>query len=127
MVPEYVEKIKNWPIPTTGKELVSFPGFTSYYRGFIPRYAETVAALIKYRNAKNIVLKTEDTRIKETVLDAANTCLPGLQLRGTLYFGYRFFWDSRWMDTGPSPRRTGEIYCLFFQISGHSTTEIPCT
>ena len=37
IVPEYVEKIKNWPIPTTGKELVSFLGFTSYYRGFIPR------------------------------------------------------------------------------------------
>ena len=60
MVPEYVEKIKNWPIPTTGKELVSFLGFTSYYRGFIPRYADTVAALNKYRNEKDIVLTTEE-------------------------------------------------------------------
>ena len=24
MVPEYVEKIRDWPIPKTGKELISF-------------------------------------------------------------------------------------------------------
>lgn len=41
MVPEYVEKIKNWPKSTTGKELVSFLGFTSYFWGFIPKYADT--------------------------------------------------------------------------------------
>ena len=64
MVPEYVEKIKNWPIPTSGKELVSFLGFTSYYRGFIPKYADTVATLNKYRNEKDIVLTTD---VKEKI------------------------------------------------------------
>ena len=36
MVPEYVEKIKDWFIPTKGKELVSFLGFISYYWGVYP-------------------------------------------------------------------------------------------
>ena len=50
MVP--VEKIKDWFIPTKGKELVSFLGFISYYWGFIPQYTDTVAPVNKYRNEK---------------------------------------------------------------------------
>ena len=60
MVPEYVEKIRDWPIPKTGKELISFLGFTSYYRAFIPEYAKTVACLNKYRNEKEIKLSKEE-------------------------------------------------------------------
>ena len=39
MVPDYICKIQLWPLPNTGKELISFLGFTSYYRAFIPKYA----------------------------------------------------------------------------------------
>ena len=53
MVPDYISKIQLWPLPKTGKELISFLGFTSYYRAFIPKYAEVVAPLNKYRNEKN--------------------------------------------------------------------------
>ena len=35
MTPEYVQKIKKWPVPKTGKEV----GFTGYYRMFIPQYS----------------------------------------------------------------------------------------
>ena len=52
MVPEYVEKIRDWPIPKTGKELISFLGFTSYFRAFIPEYAKTVACLNKTETRK---------------------------------------------------------------------------
>ena len=60
MIPEYVSKIKLWPLPTTGKELISFLGFTSYYRAFIPKYAETVAPLNKYRNEKTLNLNPDE-------------------------------------------------------------------
>lgn len=60
MVDSYVEKIRNWPTPETGKALISFLGFCSYYRGFIPEYAKTVACLNKYRNEKEIKLTEEE-------------------------------------------------------------------
>ena len=39
MIPEYVQKIKDWPVPKTGKEVATFLGFTGYYRTFIPQYS----------------------------------------------------------------------------------------
>ena len=62
MVEEYVDKIKAWPIPKTGKELISFLGFTSYYRAFIPQYAEVVAPLNKYRNEKSLELNPDEIK-----------------------------------------------------------------
>jgi len=35
MIPDHVERIKNWPVPTTCKEAATFLGFTGYYRSFI--------------------------------------------------------------------------------------------
>ena len=60
MIPDYISKIQLWPIPKTGKELISFLGFTSYYRAFIPKYAEVVAPLNKYRNEKNLELNPDE-------------------------------------------------------------------
>ena len=60
MVPDYISKIQLWPIPKTGKELISFLGFTSYYRAFIPKYAEVVAPLNKYRNEKSLDLNPDE-------------------------------------------------------------------
>ena len=31
MIPEYVLKITNWPVPTNGKEVATFLGFAGYY------------------------------------------------------------------------------------------------
>ena len=39
MIPKYVDKIIQWPAPTTAKELSSFLGFTGYYRMFIEDYS----------------------------------------------------------------------------------------
>ena len=37
--PKKVEKVWDWPIPTNAKEVCSFLGLTSYYQGFIPKFA----------------------------------------------------------------------------------------
>ena len=39
MVPEYVQKIKEWPFPKKCKEVTPFLGFAGYYRMFIPPYS----------------------------------------------------------------------------------------
>ena len=36
MNPEYVQKIKDWPLRKSGKEVATFLGFAGYYCTFIP-------------------------------------------------------------------------------------------
>lgn len=45
MIPKYVEKVLDWPLPKTGKDLKSFLGFCGYYRSFIPNYSTLTADL----------------------------------------------------------------------------------
>ena len=47
MISSYVDKIRDWPLPSTGKELVSFLGFCSYYRGFIPEFINLTSYAMK--------------------------------------------------------------------------------
>ena len=35
MIPEYVERVVNWPSPTSVKELNTFLGFSGYYITYI--------------------------------------------------------------------------------------------
>ena len=39
MIPEYLQKIKDWPVLKTGKEVTTFLGFARNYRIFIPQYS----------------------------------------------------------------------------------------
>ena len=39
MIPEYVQRIKDWPVPKSDKEVATFLGFASYYRTFILQYS----------------------------------------------------------------------------------------
>ena len=62
MISSYVDKIRDLPLPSTGKELISFLGFCSYYRGFIPEFSKTTAGLNKLSNKKALELGTEDIK-----------------------------------------------------------------
>ena len=43
--PEKVDKVKNWPVPKSAKELDLFFGLASYYRHFIPNFAHLAQCL----------------------------------------------------------------------------------
>ena len=43
--PEKVAKVKDWPTPTTPKEVHSFVGLASYYRRFIPNFTKWAGPL----------------------------------------------------------------------------------
>ena len=47
MIPEYVQKFKDWPVLKTGKEVAMFLGFAGYYRTFIHQYLVLSNRLIK--------------------------------------------------------------------------------
>ena len=50
----YVEKILDWPKPTTTKQLRTFLGFTSYYRSFIKDYSNLTNEMNGMRMGKNL-------------------------------------------------------------------------
>ena len=51
---DYVSKIKDWPPPTTGREMKSFIGFASYYRTFIPNFSRLTADMNTQKNKSKI-------------------------------------------------------------------------
>ena len=67
MVPEYIQRILDWPQPKTVKELKSLLGFLSYYRTYIVGFAEQAAVLNEQRNKKVLVWTPEMTESMETL------------------------------------------------------------
>ena len=61
LIPSYVQKIVDWPLPQTGKELSAFLGFTNYYRDFLPGFANVTAELNSVKNNRFIVWTPEMT------------------------------------------------------------------
>ena len=52
MIPEYVQKIKDWQVPKGGKEVATFLGFAGYY-SFILRYSALTNRLNWIKKAEN--------------------------------------------------------------------------
>lgn len=51
--PEKIESVKNWTIPKTPKEAMSFIGLTGFYRRFIKSYAQVASPIFDYMNKKS--------------------------------------------------------------------------
>ena len=54
MQEEYIERIRQWPIPTSVKALTSFLGFVGYYRSFIKQFAQLTAKMNEQRKNKEL-------------------------------------------------------------------------
>ena len=59
LIPSYVQKITEWPLPQTGKELSVFLGFTNYYCDFLPGFVNVTAELNSVKNNRLIVWTPE--------------------------------------------------------------------
>ena len=59
MIPEYVQKIKDWPILKTGKKVATFLGFAGYYRTFIPQYLKLTNPLNGIKKAEKFLWNEE--------------------------------------------------------------------
>jgi Reverse transcriptase (RNA-dependent DNA polymerase)/RNase H-like domain found in reverse transcriptase/Integrase core domain/Integrase zinc binding domain len=59
MVPAYVQKILEWPLPQTGKQLKQFLGFIGYYRSFIPDVADLTFEMNDMKKANKLIWSEE--------------------------------------------------------------------
>ena len=55
IIPEYVQKIKDWPIPKSLKEVAMFLGFSRYYCTFIPQYSALTNRLNRIKKAEKFL------------------------------------------------------------------------
>ena len=67
MIPEYVQRVLEWPVPKTNTELQSFLGFANYYRSFIPSFSTITACLNKLRNEPKLDLKDQELDAIQTL------------------------------------------------------------
>ena len=79
-----LDKVRSWPFPTTGLEVLSFLGLCNYYRKFIPNFAEMADALYKVAN-ESFVIPTDKlidsfTQLKESLCSATLLRLPNPNL-----------------------------------------------
>ena len=60
---EKVDTVKNWPVPTSAKELHSYLGLASYYHCFIPKFAaiaKCLHSLVGPTNVKRTTMKEHE-------------------------------------------------------------------
>ena len=59
LILKYLQKIKDWPLLKTGKEVTTFLGFTRYYRTFIPQYSALTCQLNGIKKAEKFLWNEE--------------------------------------------------------------------
>ncbi|WP_416879588.1 reverse transcriptase domain-containing protein, partial [Litorimonas sp.] len=66
---DYLSRIREWPLPTTGREIQKFLGFAGYYRGHIQNYATLTNLLNPYKKDKRIAWSPEATAAFQDLKD----------------------------------------------------------
>ena len=97
MIPSYVDRIMDWPLPETGKDLASFLGFTGYYRSFIKEYSFLTAEMNKLKKDDKVIwtdeVRTKFQRLKEVFKEKPVRGYPRYDLEEP------FILDSDWSST----------------------------
>ena len=72
ITPQKMDAIKNWPVPTTKKELESFLGYANYHRAHIQGYAGITTSLYELVKPKRTFIWTE---VQQEAFDALKDAL----------------------------------------------------
>lgn len=78
--PAKVDAVVNWPIPKTPKELKSFLGTISYYRRFIPGFANIAKPLTKQLRGKSKIIDYDTAEFQDAFSKLKNTMASDLLL-----------------------------------------------
>ena len=117
MIPSYVDRIMDWPLPETGKDLASFLGFTGYYRSFIKEYSFLTAEMNKLKKDDKVIwtdeLKSKFQRLKEVFKEKPVRGYPRYDLEEP------FILDSDWSATN--------MACVLSQKQDGKETFLGCT
>ena len=57
-----MQRIKDWPLPKSGKEVATILGFARYYRTFIPQYSALTNRLNGIKKAEKFLWNEEIER-----------------------------------------------------------------
>ena len=72
-IPEYIERILDWPEPSTPRQVAGLLGFLSYYREFIPNFSELTAAMAAEKKKKKINWTEEMSKNLKTLKEKFKT------------------------------------------------------
>lgn len=76
--PSKVEKVANWPVPTSTKEVQQFLGLGSYYKRFVKGFADIARPLHKLTERNAVFHWTQEWQSAFNTLWAALTSTPVL-------------------------------------------------
>ena len=97
----YIEKIKNWPVPETGKDVQQFTGFINYYGSYFKNFSDITAPLNKYRNSSKVEWDRESMeafeKTKELFCSEVSKSYPDWQMEAE-----PFILDTDWSSTAMS-------------------------
>ena len=112
--PDKIRVVKEWPRPSTSKELRSFLGFSSYYRRFVPKFAHIAAPLhglvahltgsSKQSKKQNISIGSEWTAEHEEAFETLKSKLTEAPVLGYPDFSKPFI-----LETHASVRGLGAV------------------
>jgi len=94
MIPSYVDRVLQWPLPQTGKDLRSFLGFSGYYRSFIKDYSRLTSQMNQLKTAKEV----EWTEQAKRDFEELKQCFSTAPVRGfpMYYSSEPFLLDTDW-------------------------------
>ena len=106
-----MQKIKDLPVPKSGKEVATFIGFTEYYHTFIPQYSVITNQLNGIKKAEKFLWNKENhfQRVKESIHSEWNTGFPRLQSKRSVHLNYRMEQGEHRRSVVSVPGRTREI------------------
>ena len=97
----YIEKIKNWPVPETGKDIQRFTGFINYYGSYFKNFSDITAPLNKFRNSSKIEWDEKSmeafTKTRELFCEEISKSFPDWRMEAE-----PFVLDTDWSSTAMS-------------------------